>query len=192
MPEYLIDTIRFTHLIFFALGMGSGLYFDLHALTHINKPFTKDDIVHFGKAHIIVFTAVFGLWLSGVFLIYIRTGFVISEFTPKLWVKLIIVSVLTLNAISIGLTVLPRIKRSEGLLAIELPLSALLPMTITTALSISCWLSALVLGMSVILKTANWTILGTFILAEVVIIVFGSVIMILIVRAFWHNRKGLS
>jgi hypothetical protein len=189
MSEYLVDLIRFTHLVSLAAGMGSGIYFDLHALRRINKPFTRDDIAHFHMVHKVVFVSLLGLWLSGLFLIYIRTGFILSEFTPKLWFKIIIVNILTANAISIGLTVLPRINRSVGLCALtELPLGTILSMTTTTALSMFCWSSCLMLGVSVVLKTASWTILSTFFVLILVIIIFGASFMILIIRDVMRSQ----
>lgn len=186
MPQDVVDIVRIGHLIFFALGMGSGLFFDWRALCKINKPFTEGDIVQFGEVHKFVAGALVGLWLTGAALIYIRTGFVLSDFSPKLWFKLIVVTTLTVNAFVIGHLVLPRVRVSVGMRATDLPLRAVLAMTFTTALSLFCWLSGVVLGVSVTFRTADWSTLGAFFLGEFVLVVCGALVFI----AMLHSVLG--
>lgn len=192
MPQDFIDLIRISHLFFFALGMGAGLYFDVRALRRINTAFTQDDIAGFNQVHNFVVFAVFGLWITGIMMIYIRTGFNVSEFTPKLWMKLIVVTVLTANAFSIGRIVLPRVAQSVGQKAIELPLRTILTMTTATAFSVFCWLSGLVLGVSVTLKTADWTTLSGFLIVEFFLIVSGGLALVLFLRSSINRRSKLD
>lgn len=184
MPQDVIDIVRIAHLVFFALGMGSGLFFDWRALCRFNQPFGQDDIARFREAHKFVAGALVGLWLTGATLIYIRTGFVLSEFSPKLWVKLIVVTTLTVNAFAIGRLVLPRIAESVGKRVPDLPLRTVLAMTFTTALSVFCWLGGIVLGISVTLKTADWMTLGAFFFGEFLVVVMGAMVFIAATHAF--------
>lgn len=188
MPEDIIDVIRISHLLCFALGMGAGLYFDLRALRRLNQPFTKDEAEELRHVHNFVFAALFGLWVTGALLIYIRTGFDLANFTPKLWMKLIIVVTLSINSFGIGRIVLPFVRRSVGRCALELPLRAILPMTLTTALSVFCWLSSLVLGASVTFKTADWTVLTTFFAIKLAVVLVGAVLMILTLHTSQRRR----
>lgn len=176
----------------FALGMGSGLYVDMRSLRRINKPFSSADLTEFQQVHKIVLAALCGMWATGLMLIYIRTGFVLSEFAPKLWMKLIVVSALTTNAFVIGMYVLPNVKKAIGQSAIEMPLRVMVPMTFAAASSMFCWLGGVVLGASVSLKTADWATLSKFFAAEFVVIVFGSVVGIIILRAILRRKHGLS
>ncbi|MEM7471610.1 MAG: hypothetical protein AAF340_09695 [Pseudomonadota bacterium] len=192
MSQEVIDLIRIGHLVFFALGMGAGLYFDLRSLRRINTPFTNNDLAEFTRVHHIVFGALLGLWVTGFMLLYIRTGFDLNAFTPKLQLKLIIVSALSLNAAVIGTFVLPRVGRAVGKAALDLPLREVLPMTMSASASLFCWLSGLVLGASVTFKTAGWATLGSFFAAEFVVIVFGASGGFLILHAVMRRRGSLS
>lgn len=183
MPQELVDAVRICHLAFFALGLGAGCFFDWRALCRINIPFSEQDISLFESAHSFVFFALAGLWATGLYLIYIRTGFVLSEFSPKLWAKIIIVCILTVNAFAIGSIVMARIRRSVGVRAIEMPLVPLASMTFTTALSMFCWLGGLALGASVVLKTATWSTLGTVLLIEFAVIMATTYVVVLGARA---------
>lgn len=189
MSQELIDLVRVAHLICFALGMGAGLYFDMRTLRRIGTPFTDTDLVEFECVHRYVFAALVGMWASGLALIYVRTGFVWAEFPPKLWMKLIIVVALTLNAAVIGAYVLPRVRQAVGRAAIDLPLRDMLPMTACASASMFCWLGGLVLGASVTMKTANWVTLCQFLAVEFVVIMLGALLGVLALRALL-NRRG--
>lgn len=192
MPQDFIDLVRILHLVFFALGMGSGLFFDWRAMRRFHKPFSDHDLAQFHEVHRFVFIALSGLWLTGLALIYIRTGFQLSEFSPKLWTKMIVVTALTANAFVIGHFVLPCIARAIGQRAMDMKLHTLICMTATTSLSIFCWLAGLVLGASVTLKTADWTLLGSLLLVEFVVIVFGAIFTMLTLRLILLRRTGNS
>ncbi len=183
MQQEIIDVIRVVHLACFAVGMGSGVYFDFRTLSRLNSPFDDFDILEFERVHKVVFAALLGLWITGVMLIYIRTGFDLDNFSPKLILKLAVVTVLTLNAFYIGLSVLPRVAAAVGHRACELPLRYMMPMTFAAALSMFCWLGGLILGASVVLKTADWTMLVTFFSWQFIIVVVGAIAGFVALRA---------
>jgi len=182
MPQEAIDIVRIVHLACFAVGMGSGVYFDFRTLIRLNRPFEEFDLVEFERVHKVVFAALLGLWITGVMLIYIRTGFDLDNFTPKLIVKLSVVSVLTLNAHYIGYSILPRVAGAIGHRASELPLSYMMPMTVAAAISMFCWIGGLILGASNVLRTAGWDTLFRFFTWQFLIVILGAIVGILVLR----------
>lgn len=190
MDQDLVDVLRAGHLIFMALGMGTGLFCDWRALCAFNTPFTAQHIAQFDEVHKFVFAALAGLWLTGAGLIYVRTGFVLSEFSPKLWLKVIVVTTLTVNAVLIGAFVLPRVARSVGTRAIALPGAMVAAMTFTTSVSLFCWMSGLALGVSTTLKTADWTTLGMVFASAFGIFVAGGMAAIMGLRAVLMRAGG--
>lgn len=139
--------------------MGPALYFDLRCMHLINKPLSQEDIVELRRIHNVVTMACVGLWASGLALIWIRTNFDFAQFSPKLWSKVIVVSVLSLNAMILNTVVIPVLARNTGIRLADLPLTKLVPMTLCAGVSLSCWLLALALGASSILKVSGWDIL---------------------------------
>jgi hypothetical protein len=155
----LIDLIRYAHLLFLALGMGPALYYDLRSLHRIRQPISQSDLDELHRIHSIVSIACVGLWLSGAALIWVRTHFDFSEFSPKLWSKVVIVSILTANAMTLKIVVIPTLARFKGSRIVDIPLGRLVQMTLCAGVSLSCWILALALGSSRVLKTASWDLL---------------------------------
>lgn len=182
MPEFVIDAVRIAHLLCFALGMGAGVYCDMRALRRLNTPFSDRDIVEFHRVHSFVSFALVGLWATGLVLIYIRTGFDLSAFSPKLWTKIAVVTVLTLNAVAIGHFVLPHISDHIGSRAVEMPLGTFVTMTVAASLSMFCWLGGVALGASKVLKTADWTLLGQVFSFGFVVVIGGTLLVALCLR----------
>lgn len=150
-----LDLIRGIHLLCFALGMGPAIYFDLRSLFRIALPFYPIDVEELHRIHKVVSLACLGLWASGMMLIWWRTNFDPAAFSPKLWAKLGVVTVLTVNAIYLSRCVMPSLANWTGSRLIDIPVRLLLPMTLCAGLSLSCWALALALGSSTVLKTAD-------------------------------------
>lgn len=94
------------------------------------------------------------MWISRLALIYIRTGFILDNFTPKLWAKVDVVLILTLNSIAIRKYAVPRLTLYNCAPA-DITVSAMLPLSLTAGVSTASWLMALALGSSVFLKTGS-------------------------------------
>jgi hypothetical protein len=155
----LLDLIRGAHLLCVVIGMGSAFYFDIRSVHRIAHPILQSDIDELHRIHKIVSTACFGLWLSGAALIWLRTNFDLAAFSPKLWSKIIVVTTLTMNAVILTTFVIPTLARYTGTRLVGLPFRSLLPMALCAGISFSCWLLALALGASAILKVAKWDVL---------------------------------
>ena len=184
MPEEtIIDIVRGLHLVFLALGMGAALYLDFRTLNGLKQAVQAHDVVEMERIHHFVWFALIGLWSTGLVLIWIRTSFELSQFSPKLWCKLMIVSLMSLNASVIHSSVLPNMRTQIGRRLIDLDLRSLLPLVVVASISIFCWVNALVLGSSKVLKTASWDILTVWLSLTYVVVIAGGIATIVVLRA---------
>lgn len=156
-----MDLIIYFHLLFVAIGLGLAVRLDFlffqRRLSTVGKTMLADTL----HSHYMISSAMLGLWVTGLSLIYLRTGFDISELSPKVTMKLIIVALLSFNAITIAWYVLPVMRRFTDRPLLAVPVRYKLPMAISAATSVFCWLSALALGSMSFLKTQTWDNLTT-------------------------------
>lgn len=184
----LIDLIRCAHLLFLVLGMGPALYYDLRSLHRIRQPVSQNDLDELRRIHSIVSIACVGLWLSGAALIWVRTQFDISEFSPKLWSKTIVVSTLTVNAIVLSIVVIPALEGIKGSRVVAIPLGRLVGMNLCAGVSLSCWMLALLLGSSSVLRTAGWDLLLPVLLGVSAACICGVMAVVLWMRSVVHGN----
>ena len=170
------------------VGMGPALYYDVRSLLRIAQPMRSSDIEELHRIHWIVSVACGGLWVSGMALIYARTGFELSQFSPKLWSKVAVVTVLTANAFVLSTVMIPALSRFKGLRLVDLPVRQLVPMSVCAGVSLSCWVLALALGSSVTLKTAGWDLLLPVLAGGAVLCISGVVGMMFLLRAVVHGH----
>lgn len=148
----LLDVIRFGHVIGIALGLGLAIYADGRFLRALSAPIRASELADLRAIHAHVIVAMGLLWLTGLALLYARTGFVPEAFAPKLFFKIGVVSVLTINAVMIGRSVMPKLERHVGQSFIEMPLTVRLHLALIGAISAACWLSLLALGIFQVFK----------------------------------------
>ena len=152
MSEHLLsetlpgDLARCLHLIGLALGLGVGLFADLRFLRFLFQPFGESDLALFENVHRTVGWALLLLWISGLWLLALRTGFQPQAFTPKLFAKLAVVSILTVNALLMARLALPVLDRMVGWHMGDMPFFDRLRLTVVGALSAASWVAALCLG----------------------------------------------
>jgi hypothetical protein len=182
-----LDLLRGSHLLCLAVGMGAAFYFDLRSLHRIAQPITRADITELHRIHTIVSLACVGLWVTGLALIWVRTNFDLATFSPKLWAKVIVVTALTTNALMLNTLLIPALTRRIGHRLIGLPISTLLPMTFCAGVSLSCWLLALALGSSAVLKTAKWDVLIPVMLSGSALCISGVLFVIFGMRIALHR-----
>ena len=154
-----LDVVRATHLVLFAAGMGAGIYFDFEKLRTLRNPISDADVEILARLHVWITYAFGGLWITGLILVFARTSFVISEFSPKLWLKIALMSFMVWNSWLIGRVVLPTMHANVGR-----PLTSLSALQFgvvgqVAILSVFLWTSGLLLGSSAVLKTATWDVL---------------------------------
>ena len=159
VDQIALDAVRITHLLAIAVGLGTMVFTDLTTLRRVERPVGADYLRLLDSAHSIMMPALVLAWISGLGLIWVRTGFDLSAFTPKLWTKLIVVSGLTATAFAIRRLVMPILQRADGRVLMELDLEEKLILGTCASLSMSGWGMALVLGASQVFKTADWSVL---------------------------------
>ena len=169
-----IDLLRAVHLVFFAAGMGTALYMDFMSFWSIQLPRCADDMHDLERIHIWITVAFVGLWLSGMSLIYVRTGFELALFSPKLWLKIGVMTVMTLNSGILVIVILPMMRKMLGRCVISLPLFQLMGATQIAVISLFCWCSSLFLGSSVVLTNALWDLLLPLACAWFIILTLGG------------------
>lgn len=146
MDTLLLDSVRYVHLLALAVGLGMALLADVTAISTLWRPISTPVVAQLRRLHNAVLFGFVLLWMSGLGLLFLRTGFDVSAFTPKLVMKLIVVGVLTLNAGLIGLIGLPHLARNIGRRFGEVPFGARVTLSLIAGLSAGSWLSALALG----------------------------------------------
>jgi hypothetical protein len=150
-----IDLARFAHIITVAVGFGAAFLTDMHAVTRLSGTIDKSFLSTLRNFHTTIAISVVAMWITGLLMVFIRTGFDVSLFSPKLISKLVIVSILTLNAIVIGKFIMPILEDSVGQSLLWLPFPTQLMLAGVGAISTSSWLLALLLGSSKVLAVSG-------------------------------------
>lgn len=158
LSQIYIDVLCATHLTCFAAGMGTGLYFDFRTFQTFSDPLTTANIDQLERIHGWISTAFIGLWVTGLTLVYVRTAFDVTAFSPKLWVKIVLMVIMTWNSRLIASFVIPLMVKNLGTAMIHLPTRAMAAATQVAITSMFCWTSGLMLGSSTYLKTAPWEV----------------------------------
>lgn len=151
----LIDVATFVHLGAMAAGLGAVIFADSTILQRISRPISPRMLGVVHHAHAVITIALILLWISGIAILGLKTGFDPSKFSPKLLTKLGTVSVLTLTAIAMAKVALPQMTGSVGRRLIDLPLADQCLLALCAGMSAAGWGTALMLGASKILKTAG-------------------------------------
>lgn len=154
MPA-LIDMATFVHLAAMATGLGAVVFADTTILRRIARRTTRRQMAVIDHAHGLIAVALVLLWLSGLAIIGVKTGFDFAQFSPKLIAKLATVSMLTVTAIAMSQFALPYLRANIGRRLIDAPLVEQCQLALCVAMSAAGWGTALLLGSSKILKTAG-------------------------------------
>ena len=180
-PQF-VDLIECSHLLLVVLSMGAALYFDMQSLKRLSSTISQTYIDDLHDLHRLVTIAFLGLWITGAALIGVRTGYDLTEFSPKLWCKVGVVSALTLNSILLHLFIFPRLKRGIGHQLIQFPVKPLFLMTLCGGISLAGWMLALALGSSSFLKSAGWDVLLSFMSVGATLIIVSTLVAVFAVR----------
>lgn len=155
--DLILDLARAGHMSGLAFGLGLALCADLIAFSTIFRSIHDRDVWLMTLLHRLILCGLVLLWVSGLALLYIRTGFDPARFSPKLWLKLAVVVTLSANAALIGRVALPVFAAHVGHSFGMLPLRLRLRLSALAGLSATCWLSALALGVFRHLKVMDFT-----------------------------------
>ncbi len=154
----LTDAVRFVHILCVTVGIGTSFFADLTAISRLNGRIDAAMIATLRTCHRLIWVALLGMWLTGLGLIYIRTGFILENFSPKLFSKLGVVSVLTINALMIGAIAMPVLRAHLDRPVFSLSLGQLLSLSLMAGVSTASWLLALAMGTSKVLAQSGWSV----------------------------------
>lgn len=175
LTSVVMDIIRGLHIVALAAGFGTGLYLDYRTASNLNKRISQSEVDQLVSIHRFVSLSFVALWISGLASFWFVSQFQLDLVSPKLWVKLGIVIIMTLNAIFIGRFVIPIMSRSVGSRLIDLPQNLKFLVFLIGATSHFCWLGALALATSRVLRVASFGEIGMFLVLLSGAIVFGLV-----------------
>lgn len=187
------DAARAMHFIGLSLGLGAAAIADFGALRTVITPLEEQDLDALHFLHRIVSLGLALLWISGLVILYIRTGFDPSNFSPKLMSKLAVVLVLTFNAMMIGRALMPMLIRYEGRLFGQIPFHHRVGMALVGGLSFASWASALALGVFSHMKTMSWDTLEP-ILSTIFALGIGGALVISVLAPViaWTDRMRVA
>ncbi|MBT8455450.1 MAG: hypothetical protein HKO95_10330 [Rhodobacteraceae bacterium] len=181
MPDHslILDAARALHLIGLALGIGLAFLADLTAWRALFRPLYEPEHEMLHRLHNLVACGIILLWISGLVILWHRTGFQIDQFSPKLIAKLTVVTMLTFNAFAIARFALPALLQYRGYCIGEIPMGDRLRLGAIAGLSTTCWVSALALGVFSRMKTMSYAELtDTF--APVFAVILGASLVLAI------------
>ncbi len=146
---HLLTLIKIAHLMGLVMGLGGALLLDFTILTRgIIKPVSHYTIHQLHLLSRAVSLGLIVLWVTGIALIWlnwqIKPDYIEN---PKLWAKIIIVMILTLNGILIHAAVMPHLEKRLGHRLFDgKPNSQIMMFTFVASLSAVSWFTPFVLG----------------------------------------------
>lgn len=159
-PLLISDTLRIAHLFAVILAMGAAFFADWRMLNAVRDPVTPRELSLVDDLHHYVIGTLALVWVTGLGLVWLRTGFLLSDFSPKLITKLITVTLLSLNAVVIGTLALPLLRGQAGASPLQFSLSHKMVLGTVAGISTASWLLALALGGSKVLAASDWDVLA--------------------------------
>jgi len=154
------DAARAVHLLGLALGFGVAIIADLSAARTLVRPLSLSEVETLERYHRMVAIGLALFWASGLVLLWLRTGFDLANFSPKLMTKLGVVALLTVNAVLIGRIGLPAMYDWQGARFGALPIMERLRLGALAGMSGAGWISAMALGVFSTMKTMEWPVLS--------------------------------
>lgn len=157
-PYLWTDLARYAHILAVAIGIGVAFLADYHVLSTLRRPVDGPLIGALDLYHSIIVKMVLAMWITGLVMVGIRTGFDPANLTPKLIGKLVAVAILTVNSAIIGRVAMPLIMASHGRSLLWLPLRSKMRLAALGAISSVSWMLALALGTSKSLAASGWVV----------------------------------
>lgn len=176
------SAITFLHLSGLIFGVGGAWILDGFLLAHLNDRLSKEryKTIEFISKNVI--TGLIILWISGfAFIIYYYLYSPEYLYNQKVWAKIFVVSVLTINGVLVHRIILPYLKKTIGFTLVELLSDdEIRVMASIAAMSFISWLFPIVLGVT---KTLNFSasaleISFFYLLLSAVLLLFVNVFII--------------
>ena len=186
--EFFIDTVRLVHLVGLALGIGAGSFADWSMLRRLTGRITPADLDMLHGIHKHVWFGLALLWASGLVILHARTGFVVSEFSPKLFAKLAVVTVLTLNALLMGLVAMRILTGNVDQSCLEFSLRHKILLCLLGAISVCSWFCGLILGIFSSLKPAGFDVILPLLMTLYCVAILSAFVIAFGLHALWRYR----
>ncbi len=139
--------VLFVHLIAMALAVGKILEFDVRFLLRARAPMTSEGIASLKFTKAIVSASLAVLWLTGAWLILLgRLESPVYLDNEKLWVKVMIVTILTANGWVMHRWAFPALQ--DGTAFLQLPKRQMLGLAALATVSSVSWMYASFLGIA--------------------------------------------
>ncbi len=152
--------VLLVHLMALVLSFGAVMFLDLYLLRYLllqPLPAHAPEMAEFGSWLVGAGLAV--LWITGlVFLLQYWLHDPVKLENPNVWIKVIVVSCLTINGIAIHRFVLPLLRTKVGRRILDGETRAVCQLVIVVgSVSFASWLTAVVLGLT---KELNFAVSG--------------------------------
>ncbi|TIM67503.1 MAG: hypothetical protein E5Y52_11400 [Mesorhizobium sp.] len=113
--SYVRTALRLTHFAGLVLGLGGAVFLDLILCRHRRTAITAEIVANVEWISRFVAGGLAMLWISGIgFLLLYQATEPDKVQNPKIWAKIIIVAILTLNGLAIHRLVLPFLRERIG------------------------------------------------------------------------------
>ncbi len=155
--QNLKSTITFIHLLGLAFGLGGALILDVLLLREFGNIIHKEQLKWITAVSRLVTWGLAMLWLSGIgFIAYYYFFTPEYLYNEKVWAKVVIVTVLTLNGYFVHRVILPALKKSMGKKMVDaLRYEEMKSIISIGAVSVVSWLFPAILGVA---KTLNFSV----------------------------------
>jgi hypothetical protein len=154
----LIDAARYAHILVVAIGFGVAFLADYQVLSRLAQPIDDALLASLDVYHGVIWKMILGMWITGLIMIGIRTGFDPANFTPKLIGKVVTVAILTANSALIGRVGMPLVRSASGRSLLWLSKRAKLMLAVIGGLSSASWMLALAMGSSKVLAAGSMSL----------------------------------
>ncbi len=145
------DILRFAHLLAVAVGFGVAVETEAFMFRRRRSTISKGMLSGLEHRHKVILYALGAMWVTGLALVALRTGFQISAFTPKLWAKISVVTILTVNAFFVSEIAMPILADHAGKKVTALGQPARQALFAVAGVSATSWILGLGLGSSTLL-----------------------------------------
>lgn len=133
-------------MLSFAVGIGAAAFLELQVVHRFRHRVDFEGLRLLLSGHNLIKLALYGLWATGLGLLFIRVGVQGNPLNAKLVAKLAVVILLTLNTRLIDRVLIPELFEYEGERLPAIPPMQRVQFGAIGGFSAGCWMSALLLG----------------------------------------------
>lgn len=182
--------IKFMHLAGLSIGLGCAWMLDAFILKHIKKEITHEKYQTIDFVSKFVFAGLGMLWVSGLlFIVHYYLYTPENLMNQKIWGKLFIVLILTVNGYFVHKLIIPKIKNAIGSTLLNtLTGYEIMIVTAVGTISFVSWLFPIVLGVA---KTLNFSVSAIDIIVFYFVFLTIAAIVANIIAQFFIKTKAV-